>query len=226
MNRAAAAERNSMKRIATYLVVAALGAWAAIAFARANGAPASRTGAPATGSVPAESNCTGCHGGNALNSGGAVTILGVPTLFNSAHTYRLTVHLASTQTAGSTGRKWGFQLTAVDTVTGAGAGTFTLVNAGQTSLVTGTGSFSTRTYVNQNSGGVQSGTASPVEWQVDWTPPASGVTGVRFYAAGLAADGGGTTSGDWVYTGTAGTTDTTTAALPTTWGEVKRNYRR
>ncbi len=213
-----------MKRLATYLVVAALCVWAAIAFARANGAPASRTGAPTLGGLAAESNCSGCHGGNALNSGGSITILNAPAFFTPGQTYRLTVHLASTQNAGTPA--WGFQLTAVDSVTGLGTGTCAVVNAGQTSIISGTSTFASRRYVDQNSGGIRSGVASPVEWQVDWTAPVSGVSFVRFYAAGLAADGDGGTSGDWVYTGTARSADLSTPVLPTTWGEVKRTYRR
>jgi len=205
--------------------VAALALWVAIAWARGNGAPASRTGAPATGGIAAETNCTGCHSGNALNSGGSISILGVPALFRGGRTYRLTVHLASTQTAAVTGRTWGFQMTAVDTATGQGVGTFAPVNAAETGLVAGSGSYVSRTYVNQLSGGIRSGTASPVEWLVDWTAPAAGVTRVRFYAAGLAGDGN-STNGDWVYTGSAATTDTTTAAIPVTWGQIKASYLR
>ena len=207
-------------------VIAALVAWAAIALARSSGAPAARTGAPAIASIPAESNCTGCHGGNALNTNGSVTILDVPALFRGGRTYRLRVHLASTQTGGASGRVWGFQMTAVDTATGLGVGTFALVDAAQTGLVTGTGSFASRTYANQISGGIRSGAASPVEWQVDWTAPATGVTRVRFYAAGFAGDGSGNTSGDWVYTGSAAATDTTTPAIPVTWGRIKSAYTR
>ncbi len=208
------------------LALAALAAWVAVALARSNGAPASRTGAPAIGTAPAEGLCTGCHGGNAVNSGGSVTILGVPLLYQRGTTYHLTVHLASTQTSGSAARVWGFQLTAVDSATGNGAGTFTIVNATQTGLVSGTSSFSTRRYVNQISGGQQVGANSPVEWQVDWTAPASGVTRVRFFAAGLAGDGDGGTGGDWVYTGSAASTDAVTPTIPTTWGDVKSLYGR
>ncbi len=209
------------------VAAAALVIWAAIAFARASGAPASRTGAPAVGGLPAEGLCTGCHSGNTVNTNGSVTILGAPPLFRSGKTYRLTVHLASTQTTADADRVWGFQMTAVDTATGLGAGTFALVNASETTLLTGssTGSFSSRTYVDQSSGGIKSGATSPVEWQVDWTAPPAGATRVRFFVAGLAGDGTGGTSGDWVYTGTAASTDTTTAAIPVTWGQVKASYR-
>jgi hypothetical protein len=215
-----------MKHLLRWLIVASLGTIAAIAFARANGAPASRTGAPATGGLAAESSCLNCHSGNTLNSGGSVTVLGVPALFHGGHTYRLTVHLVSSQTTGSSTRNWGFQLTAVDTANGQGAGTFAVVSAAQTAIISGSSTFSTRRYVDQLSGGTQDGAGSPVEWQVDWTAPTAGATRVRFFVAGLAADGDGSESGDWVYTGTAAATDTVTAAIPRTWGSVKSEYLR
>jgi hypothetical protein len=204
-------------------VLAVLAIWAAIALARANGAPASRTGAPVVGTAPAEGLCTGCHSGNAVNTNGSVTVLGVPPLFRAGTTYRLTVRLASTQQNGNASRTWGFQVTAVDTANGQGAGTFAVVNASQTSFVNGSGSFSTRQYVNQNSGGTKGGAASPADWQVDWTAPATGSTRVKFFVAGLAGDGSGM-GGDWVYTGSVASTDTLTAALPATWGQVKAQY--
>jgi len=213
-----------MKR--TWFAVAALAVlaiWAAIVWARPGGSPASRTGAPAIGGVAAEGLCTGCHSGNAVNTNGSVTVLGVPPLFRAGTTYRLTVHLASTQQNANAARSWGFQVTAVDTASGQGAGTFALVNALETSIVNGTGSFSTRQYVNQNSGGTKDGAASPADWLVDWTAPATGSTRVWFFVAGLAGDGGGT-SGDWVYTGSVASTDTITATLPVTWGQVKGKY--
>ncbi len=215
-----------MRRTWVYVVaLGALGIWAAIALARSNGSPASRTGAPAVGTAPAEGLCTGCHSGNATNTNGSVTILGVPVLYQGGTTYHLTVHLASTQTSANSTRVWGFQLTAVDSTTGNGAGTFTITNATQTGLVSGTSSFSTRRYVNQISGGLQGGAVSPVEWHVDWTAPASGVTTVKFFAAGLACNGDGGTSGDWAYTGSASSTDVATPTIPASWGQIKSLYK-
>ena len=216
-----------MKRNWHYIVVpAALVLWAAVGLARPGGSPASRTGAAAIGGLGAESSCTSCHADFAVNSGGSVSLLGVPGFFHGGQTYRLTVHLASTQTSGSSSRLWGFQMTAVDTATGLGAGTFGVVNSTETGIVNGSSSFSTRRYVNQLSGGTKGGSASPVEWQVDWTAPASGATRVRFFVAGLAGDGDGSEAGDWVYTGTAASVDTVTAAIPATWGAVKASYRK
>jgi hypothetical protein len=214
-----------MKRTWHYVVVpAALVLWAAIGIARPNGSPASRTGAAAVGGGAAEASCAGCHGDFAVNSGGSVSLLGVPGFFRGGQTYRLTVRVASTQTTGFSTRNWGFQMTAVDTATGLGAGTFSVVNAAQTGIVNGSGSFPTRRYVNQLTGGLKAGAASPGEWLVDWTAPTAGATRVRFFVAGLAGDGDGSEGGDWVYTASAAATDTVTAALPRTWGSVKSAY--
>jgi len=216
-----------MKRVWNHLaVLVTLGLWATIAFAYPGGAPSSRTGATAIGGVAAESSCRGCHSGNALNTGGSVSLLGVPALFRGGSTYRMTVRVASTQTSGSSNRNWGFQLTAVDTANGLGAGTFSVVNAAQTGIINGSGAFSTRRYVNQLSGGLKDGTASPADWLVDWTAPVSSSTGIRFFAAGLAGDGDGSEAGDWVYTGTAASIDTMTPTIPRTWGSVKSSYRK
>jgi hypothetical protein len=216
-----------MKRTSLLLLVlAALALWTAHALARPGGSPASRTGSPAIGGVAAEGLCTSCHGDFAVNSGGSVSLLGVPTLYRGGSKYRLTVHLASTQTTGISARTWGFQLTAVDSANGQGAGTFGAVNATETAIVNGSSAFSTRRYVNQLSGGMKDGVVSPVQWLVDWTAPVTGGPTIKFFVAGLAGDGAGGEAGDWVYTGSASTSDTTTAALPRTWGSVKASYRR
>lgn len=205
------------------VAVAAVIAWAAIAYAKTSGAPAAKTGAPGISSAPAEGLCSDCHDG-AIADGGSIAVLGLPTLFRAGATYRLTVHLASTHTFGSS-TVWGFQLTSADQATGAGAGTFALVNATETKLVSGTGSYSTRRYVDQTSSGTRTGAASPVEWQVDWTAPASAASGIVLYASGLSSDGSGT-GNSWVYTGSAVSADTVTAAIPLTWGSVKRRYSK
>src|SRR6185295_4972107 len=87
-----------------------------------SGPPASRTGAPATGGVQAESDCSGCHArldnvGNPINNvnlpGGAVTIVGMPATYAPGQTYPVEVRLQSDSTLAAPGRKWGFELTAI-----------------------------------------------------------------------------------------------------------------
>lgn len=208
--------------LARISVVASLVLGVAVAVANDGSPPRSRTNAPAIGSYPAEPNCSGCHSGNALNSGGAVALVNPPTWYRPGGTYRLTLRLTSTQTAGSSGRQWGFQLTALDP-SGAAAGSFANVTGQGTMTATGTGSFAGRPYIEVDTGN-HGGEASPVSWQFDWTAPATGVGSVSFWFVGLAGNGS-STGGDWVYTGSYAIGDTTTPALPTTWGEIKKRYR-
>jgi len=159
------------------------------------------------GAVAAEPNCTACHMGNALNSGGTLSILNVPAVYKPDSTYIFTVELASTQTVGASGRKWGFQLTAVNGVTGAGFGTIARTNADTTTtqIINGSGAYSTRRYIEHNSTGTRTGQASPSTWTLRWTAPnaASSTVQARFFAAGNAANGSMTNSGDFIYTTSA-----------------------
>jgi hypothetical protein len=214
-----------MKHWIRLAVVVVVVGGAGLALARSGGAPLSRTGAPALGGISAEGLCTGCHGGNALNSGGSVQVLDAPALYRQGNTYRLRVRLTSSQTAAATGRRWAFQLTAVNTSAGTGAGTFANVAGQATQISTGSGSYSTRSYVEETDTGMKDGVASPVEWLVDWTAPNATIP-VSFYVTGVAADGSGNTSGDWVYTGSVAVADTTTPASAASWGRVKSLYRR
>lgn len=211
-----------VRTIARLFVVASLVLGAAVAIANDGSPPRSRTGAAALGSYPAESNCSGCHSGNTLNSGGAVTLLSPPSWYRPGGTYRLTLQLASTQTSGSASRQWGFQLTALG-ANGAPAGTFANVTGQGTMTAVGTGSFAGRQYIEVDTGN-HAAQASPVAWQVDWTAPSSGVGAVTFYMVGLAGNGSGT-GGDWIYTNSVAIGDTTTPAIASTWGQIKQRYR-
>ena len=196
-----------MRRRWIRLVVPLVLCAAGVAFAFSTGPPASETGSPAIGTAPAEATCRGCHTTNPLNSGGSVTILNAPAVYKPDSTYILTVELASTQTSGSAGRKWGFELTAANGTTGAGYGTLALTFADTTTtrIINGAGSFSTRRYGQHISAGTRTGAASPVSWTMRWTAPnaASSTAEARFFAAGNAANGDGSSSGDWIYTGSA-----------------------
>src|SRR5439155_6435473 len=144
-----------------------------LALAFSTGPPASRTNASAIGSAPAEPNCTVCHAGNALNSGGTLSILNGPAVYKPDSQYVLTLQLASSQNAGFANRKWGFQITAVSGSTGAGIGTLARTNADTltTQVISGAGSFSTRRYVEHNGSGTRTGQSSPVTWTLRWTAP-------------------------------------------------------
>lgn len=195
-----------MRRRWIRLVVPLVLCAAGVAFAFSTGPPASETGSPAIGTAPAEATCRGCHTTNPLNSGGSVTILNAPAVYKPDSTYILTVELASTQTSGSAGRKWGFELTAANGTTGAGYGTLALTFADTTTtrIINGAGSFSTRRYGQHISAGTRTGAASPVSWTMRWTAPnaASSTAEARFFAAGNAANGDlcSVCGGDHIYT--------------------------
>lgn len=197
----------------------------------------SRTGALATGGRPAELNCwiAGCHMDvNPLNStaNGSLQILDLPDWYSPGTTYRMRVRLANTATASSPDRRWGFQITAIHSTNGTGAGTFTVRDHGTPGpaddslwVQAGTGTFSTRRYVEHNFVATHYQHASPVEWSFDWTAPAAGEGTILFYAAGNAADGSTDPTGDWIYTTADSMRDTTTAAVSRSWGAVKQRWR-
>lgn len=214
------------RRMAATLLL--LVSFTSLALARSNNPPSSRTGAFAVATVAAEGNCTGCHSGQLLNEpSGSVAILGIPALYTPGATYPLTVSVTSTQTAGDpVNLGWGFEITSVRADNGGGAGALVVTDATNTVAGTGTGAYATRTYVKQTGTGNRIGQASPAQWTVNWVAPDPGVGRVYFFAAGLAADGDGGTSGDWVYTVADTSEDLTTPVETATWGAVKARYRR
>jgi len=199
-----------------------------------SGPPPSRTGAPATGGVQAESDCSGCHArldpqGNPLPNvnlpGGAVEILGLPTTYVPGQTYPVTVRLQSDSTVADVGRKWGFELTAFRVSDGLGSGTFVVTAADlQTKTGLAGGPFASRTYVEHRSAGTRTGLAGPVTWDFQWQAPATSQGDVRFCVAGNAADGLGTPDNDNIYTSTVLVRSGVTPVASTTWGSLKRRF--
>ncbi len=158
-----------------------------IVYASSGGPPAARTGAPGEG------NCTGCHASFPVNSGSGTLTIIAPSNYIPGNTYPITIRLQ--QSAQS---RWGFQITAL-TAANQPAGTLLVTNATNTQKVV-----STRQYIHQTSAGTFNGTANgPVEWQLSWQAPATSVGTITFYAAGNAANGDGSTGGDYIYTKSA-----------------------
>ncbi len=125
------------------------------------------------------SNCTGCHSGT-LNSGsGSISLSGFSSYYpGSSYTLNLSV---------SGGTIHGFQVTSVRSgATNTGAGSFS-GSGYNTSTVGG------RSYARHSS------TSTSGNWNITWSAPSSGVGSVVFYAAGVAANNNGGTSGDQVY---------------------------
>jgi hypothetical protein len=182
---------------------------AAAAFAFSTGPPLSRTGAPAIGGKPAEAVCTVCHNFNPLNGpDGLVEILDLPQFYVPGQTYPLRVRVSSTATAGYPDRKWGFQLTAVYSGNGLGAGTWILPVDPDEALLrntyasTSTHTFKTRVYISHTSPSTHKGSASPSEWSFSWVAPPVDSGTVIFRAAGNAANGDSLSVGtdDHIYT--------------------------
>lgn len=212
-----------MRMWTRWVVTLVLLGGAAVAMADSGGPPTRRTGAPSVAGVAAESNCTGCHGDFALNTTGTVQIVNAPDIYTPGTTYDITVRVTTANTAGSSGRGWGFEATAVRLSDGAGSGTWANVTGQNTSISSGTVGAVTRSYIRQTN--ARFNTASPVDFVVRWTAPNPGVGTVTLFAAAVAADGDGSEAGDYVYTGSKAMIDLTTPATTATWGQVKQRYR-
>jgi len=197
------------------LSLATLTLGTAMAVAYNSNPPSGKTGAPSEGT------CRDCHSTNALNQSGKVELLDAPMLYRAGNTYRIRARVTTTNTSGNGNRRWGFEVTAINSNDGTGTGTF--ANVSGTSITTGSGGLSSRTYIRQTN--AQSGQTSPAEWSFDWTAPAAGNVPVAFYVSGVAGNGSGS-SGDWVYTNSWTAADTTTDVRNSSWGEVKARYRR
>ena len=154
------------------------------------GPPDAHTGAPS------ETTCRDCHG-TAVGTG-SLTIIGVPAQYNLRQTYTLT---ATIQNAAQ--KRWGFELTAVDAAA-KGAGQFTLTDIVNTQL--SDNAAPARDYVKHTAAGTFNGTLDgPVSWSFSWKTPNVGPGKITLFAAGLAADGDMTVTGDSVYTATVAT---------------------
>lgn len=153
-----------------------------------------RSAQPPTGNTGSDgNNCTGCHGDFALNSGGGnVTISGLPTtgyVPNQTYTFSLTV------THGSADRtRWGFSIAARN-VSNADIGTFSTTNAN--AAINGN-------ELSHNNAPSTSATNTFTFNNLKWTAPSSGAGAnatVTFFYAGNAANGNGSSGGDFIYSG-------------------------
>ncbi len=211
-----------VKRWVRFTIIPATLAVAGLAVASSGGPPRSRTGAPAIGGVGAESTCLNCHSGSPINGSATLTFVNAPNFYVAGQTYTFSVRLASTATSGNANRVWSFELTAVNQSNGQGAGTFANVAGQGTAIIGGSGSYSTRRYIEEATDD-RVGASSPQTWQVQWTAPDPGVGSVGFYAAGIAGNGSGT-GGDYVATASQVMADVTPTEQ-VTWGKVKSLFR-
>jgi Viral BACON domain/Reeler domain len=151
--------------LATIFIAAVL-ALPLVMIAYPTGAPAGYTGAPAS-SVDSGSDCTSCHGGTAQTAGLSITGFGSGNTYTPGAVEHLTVTLPA-----STSRH-GFEFTA-RSASSTGTGEGALASTDSTTQVLSGGLFITHT----------NGSAANT-FNFDWTPPATNVGNIIFYAAGV-----------------------------------------
>lgn len=209
--------------IVRVLVVGALAGGTSIAYALSTGAPTARTGAPAFGGRPAENTCATsmCHSSFPLNSGpGMIEILDVPEFYALTQTYTLRVRVTHPQPDSVVTPLWGFEITAARADSGLGVGTFVLPPPGPAPDYPESLQFKpstthpTRQYVTHTTGSKRAGNRTSAEWLIDWISPSEPKGLIYFFAAGNAANGSGSNSGDYIYA-TSDSSDVGLVGVPT-----------
>lgn len=156
------------------------------------GPVASHTGAPD------EANCSSCHGGEPVNSGGGeIFVSGLPVNYRPGQQYPVTVTLNHFNAV-----LYGFQTTAIDRV-GLGAGAFDIptANPQQIQELFGKVGGNLRSYIEHTQDGTIPAAPNTKSWTFNWTAPATRKGRITFYSAGNAANGTGGPGGDFIYTG-------------------------
>ena len=198
-----------LRLVGITVVLAVIGA-ATLGFARSGNPPDARTGAPG------ESTCAGCHGN--LNVGDGSIIVTAPDSFAPGDTVDITVQV---EDPGQT--RWGFELTVLDDAN-APVGDIIVIDPARTQL---SGSGGGRRYLKQTGAGTDWGVPniSP-GWSFRWASPVPTPEVVTFYIAGLAANGNGSTGGDYTYT-EAHVYEDVGAFIEDeiTWGKIKALFR-
>jgi hypothetical protein len=140
-----------------------------------------------------EDSCQACHFSQELNAApGRVSIEGVPARYDGGKKYVLTITLTREEM-----KRAGFQLASRFTDGGGQAGSLAPGAAdGERVDIAREGPVQ---YANQKKAGSSPTEAGVARWTVEWTAPATGGA-VVFNVAANAADGDGTTSGDYIYT--------------------------
>jgi len=152
-----------------------------------------------------EPTCLECHSGNSLNAtGGSLTISNVPRNYQPGQTYQIRVNISK-----SGQQRWGFELAVRGASNGQQAGSLALADATNTQLTT----FNGIQYITHTTTGTFLGTAQGT-WTFNWTAPTTPAGSIVFTAAGNAANGNFSNSGDFIYTATA--TSEPVAANPIT----------
>ncbi len=161
--------------------------------ANSGGPPTGRTGAPG------EQTCatSDCHSSFPLNSGPGALSITLPQTYspNQEITVTVTLNQANRQL-------YGFEVTALDSQNRR-AGEMSVTESSRTLRVTGVISGNLREYITHSFGGTSPNGTNQNSWTFKWKAPAQSVGQVTFYVAGNAANGSGTSAGDYIYTKTA-----------------------
>lgn len=177
------------------IFVAVLAAAPVLLLAFSSGPPVRRTGAPVDGGL----DCTACHRSFAVNSDsrGGVTIDAASYTPGVKQTVKVTVQHPEAV-------RWGFQLTArLASDPSKQAGTFSPNDQVRVRCDTSPGKDAPcngAVEFPEHSDAPRTAAGAGFTFTVDWTPPSTNAGSVIFYAAGNAANGDGTNSGDQIYT--------------------------
>lgn len=160
------------------------------------------------GNPPSMVTCEACH--VSPLGDGTLSLTGLPAGgYEPGDTYSITVMLAD-----SDQRRWGFELTALETAAYTQAGTFIVTDPINTQL--SDHQSPNPDFLKHTLAGTHNGTPDgPVTWNFDWTAPITGNL-VTFYVAGNAANGNGAPSGDYIYAIQRPVPPTTTGIAPET----------
>jgi hypothetical protein len=159
-------------------------------FAFAEGPPAGVTGAPG------EQTCVECHTGSPLNSGeGEIKISG-PSSYQPGQAYTITIQDTSSDPSR---RRWGFEATVLKTKNQP-VGTLGVINSSLTQMVTNSGPFPSRQYIEHTEEGTFAGQTGGATWTFNWVAPSTDEGSVKFYVASNFANDDGNDTGDQIHT--------------------------
>src|SRR6185436_2721232 len=152
------------------------------------GPPAGYAGAP--GEEPEA--CAECH--VVADAGTGHITINAPQTYIPGQTYQITVTHTNTDL---TRRRWGFELTALDT-SDEKAGDLQSTDV-FTQVLNNQGPGGARQYIEHTSAGTFQGQQNGASWTFNWTAPPTDIGFITFYAAGNQANNDANTSGDNIY---------------------------
>lgn len=160
------------------------------------------SGGPPNGvtGAPGEPTCavSGCHSTNGVNTGsGTLSLAGLPANYAPNQEIDLTVTLAQSNRV-----LYGFSLTALN-ASGDPVGELIVTEVTRTQRSTENITGAIREYISHTFEGITPNAQNQNSWRLRWKAPAQSAGQVTFYVAGNAANGNGTTGGDFIYTTSA-----------------------